>query len=66
MMQFLQNYPLPEVFFDGKKIAQVGQRVSNTRDRARNHLQTVTSMMQQILGEPLCRCESETATTKEP
>lgn len=66
MMQFLQNYPLSEVFFDGKKIAQVGQRVGNTRSRVRNHLQTVTAMMQQTLGEPICRCESETVTTKEP
>lgn len=66
MLQFLQNYPLPEVFIDARKIVRVGQRVSNTREQARNHLQTVTSMMQQILGEPFCRCESETITTKAP
>ncbi len=66
MMQFLQNYPLPEVFFDARSIAQMGQRVGNARERARNQLQTMTSMMERILNEPLCRCDTETVTTKEP
>lgn len=66
MLQFLQNYPLPEVFFDGRRIARTGQKVSNVRERARNQLQTITSMMQQVLGEPLCRCDAEPITTKEP
>lgn len=66
MLQFLQNYPLSEVFFDARKIAQVGQRVGNTREQVRNRLQTVTAMMQQILGEPLCRCDTEVVTPKDP
>ncbi|BAU10928.1 hypothetical protein LEP3755_14200 [Leptolyngbya sp. NIES-3755] len=66
MLQFLQNYPLPEVFFDGRQIARTSQKVSTVRETARNQLQTITSMMQQVLGEPLCRCDSETITTEKP
>jgi hypothetical protein len=73
MLKFLENYPLSEVMLDGKKLVQIGRRVDNTRerannarDRASNHLQTVTSMMEQIFGAQICRCEAESATPKEP
>ncbi|MGV0028592.1 alpha/beta hydrolase [Phormidesmis priestleyi] len=66
MLQFLQNYPLPEVFIDGKRAAEIGQKVGNTRARAGRYLETVTGAMQQILSEPLCGCEPPVETTEKP
>ncbi|MBV8883883.1 MAG: alpha/beta hydrolase [Chroococcidiopsidaceae cyanobacterium CP_BM_RX_35] len=66
LLKFLQNYPLQEVFVDGKKIAAVGQRVGNTRARVESYLETVTAVVEQILDVPLCACDSEAGTTQEP
>lgn len=59
LLEFLQNYPLPEVFVDAKKIAQIARRVGNTRARVERYLETMAVVIQQILGEPLCSCESD-------
>lgn len=59
LLEFLQNYPLPEVYLDGKKIAEIGQRVGNTRARVERYLETMAAVVQQVLSEPLCACESD-------
>lgn len=59
LLEFLQNYPLPEVFVDVKKIVQIARRVGNTRARVERYLETMAVVIQQILGEPLCSCESD-------
>ncbi|MBV9390047.1 MAG: alpha/beta hydrolase [Chroococcidiopsidaceae cyanobacterium CP_BM_ER_R8_30] len=66
LLKFLQNYPLQEVFVDGKKIAAIAQRVGNTRARVRGYLETITAVAEQILNEPLCNCDSATGTKQEP
>ncbi len=61
MLKFLQNYPLPEVFIDGKRVAEMGQKVGDTRANVGQRIETV---IQQILGEPLCNCDAEAKTTE--
>ncbi len=59
LLEFLQNYPLPVVYIDGKKIAEVGQKVGNTREKVEGYLETMSAVVQQILRDPLCNCESK-------
>ncbi|PSB18584.1 hypothetical protein C7B65_14920 [Phormidesmis priestleyi ULC007] len=58
LLEFLQNYPLPVVYIDGKKIAEVGQKVGNTREKVEGYLEAMSAVVQQILSEPLCNCEA--------
>ncbi|UBF30030.1 alpha/beta hydrolase (plasmid) [Kovacikia minuta CCNUW1] len=65
LLEFLQNYPLPEVYLDGKKLAEIGQKVGNTRAKVERYLETMAVVVQQILSEPLCACESEVGAVDE-
>lgn len=66
LLEFLQNYPLPEVFLDGKRLAEIGQRVGNTRERVERYLETMAAVVQQILSEPLCACEADVRALDDP
>ncbi len=65
LLEFLQNYPLPVVYIDGKKIAEIGQKVGNTREKVEGYLETMSAVVQQLLREPLCNCESKTGAIED-
>lgn len=62
LLEFLENYPLPEVYVDVRRLVEIAQRVGNTRERVERYLETMAAVVQQILSEPLCACESEVGT----
>jgi hypothetical protein len=59
MLRFLENYPLPEVYVDGAKLIQIGRKVGNTRQKVEDYLETMAAVVQQVLGDSLCSCESD-------
>jgi hypothetical protein len=62
MLEFLQNYPLPEVFVDGKKILEISRKVGNTRAKVARYLETTKAMVEQVLNRPICACESQSGS----
>lgn len=63
MLEFLQNYPLPEIFVDGKKLLEISQKVGNSRAKVRSYIETTKELVERVLKRPICACEPRTGQT---
>lgn len=62
LLEFLQNYPTPQLYVDGVRLAQVAQDVGDVVEDVQLRLQVIVAAVEEVLPGLVCDCDAPAST----